>query len=299
MWRSPVARTLGVGEVQGSNPCIPTIHNHSCHVICLYTYELTCKLVPDCTGISFFAFTKKERNRIIALGILFFLFYNDRESQKEGCADMKIQAMFPAYTPQLTNVLESGTSSEDALFADILQAEVAGGQRVITAQQIAAELNGSPRWDFFQTTSGNYTYTAGQANIPVSTILEKIERVARSYGVDEDLVREVVRAESNFNPLATSHAGAKGLMQLMDATAQAMRVRDAYNPDENLAGGTKYLKELIDRFDGNVGVALAAYNAGPTRVSRLGIANDEQLMEKYHLLPEETQRYVEKIVNRL
>jgi soluble lytic murein transglycosylase-like protein len=217
---------------------------------------------------------------------------------------MKIPVVLQPYAPQIANAYEDHSSTSDAaLFADFLQAEVTAGQRVITAQQIAAELNGSPRWEFLQPVSGNDTYTTdgkdGQSSLPVSTILEKIERVARSYGVDEDLVREVVRAESNFNPSATSHAGAKGLMQLMDATAKAMRVRNVYNPDENLAGGTKYLKELIERFDGNVGVALAAYNAGPTRVSRLGITNDEQLMEKYHLLPEETQRYVEKIMSRL
>lgn len=219
---------------------------------------------------------------------------------------MKIPANLQPYAPQLTRPYEARSTPFETLFADLLQAEVAAGQQVITAEQIAAELDGTPTWEFLQPTSGNDTYVRANGrdqktggSLSVDAVLEKIKRVARSYGVDEDLVREVVRAESNFNPNATSRAGAKGLMQLMDGTARAMRVRNAYNPDENLAGGTKYLKELLDRFDGNVGVALAAYNAGPTRVSRLGITNDEQLREKYDLLPEETQRYVEKIMSRL
>jgi soluble lytic murein transglycosylase-like protein len=133
----------------------------------------------------------------------------------------------------------------------------------------------------------------------VQGILDKISRVARSYGVDENLVREVVRAESNFNPNAVSRAGAKGLMQLMDATAKSLHVRNVYNPDDNLAGGTKYLRGLLDRYDGNVKVALAAYNAGPGRISRLGIDTDDELEQKYELLPQETQRYVDKIMKRL
>ena len=211
----------------------------------------------------------------------------------------------PHATLQFTGI-RADSRQDEALFADFLRAEMEEGQRVISARQIAAELDGTPTWEFLQPSSGNHTYGQNHplharsgAALPAGAVLDKIRKVARSYGVDEDLVREVVRAESNFNPYATSRAGAKGLMQLMDSTARAMRVRDAYNPDENLAGGTRYLKELLNRFDGNVGVALAAYNAGPTRVSRLGIANDEQLREKYHLLPEETQRYVQKIMNRL
>ncbi|MBE5397791.1 lytic transglycosylase domain-containing protein [Brevibacillus borstelensis] len=189
--------------------------------------------------------------------------------------------------------------SAEMPFSEVLQAELANGQRVIRAEQILAELDGSTDWDF---TDASDTYTTGSSSQTpqnVQGILDKISQVARSYGVDENLVREVVRAESNFNPNAVSRAGAKGLMQLMDATAKSLHVRNVYNPDDNLAGGTKYLRGLLDRYDGNVKVALAAYNAGPGRISRLGIDTDDELEQKYELLPQETQRYVDKIMKRL
>ncbi|HZG79400.1 MAG TPA: lytic transglycosylase domain-containing protein [Brevibacillus sp.] len=223
---------------------------------------------------------------------------------------MKIPASAQAIYYQLQN-LDSATaqnnsySAEDELFADLLQAQVDAGQRVIRAEEIVSKLDGASDWSFMHEASaaGPYSGTSDGAaqvsNVSIQAILDKIKKTARSHGVDEDLVREVVRAESNFNPYAVSGAGAKGLMQLMDRTAQAMHVRNVYDPEENLAGGTKYLKNLLERFDGNIGVALAAYNAGPTRVSRLGITTDEELKEKYALLPQETQRYVEKILNRL
>lgn len=225
---------------------------------------------------------------------------------------MKVPVTLQPYVNQLPQSFDASRgqaalpSENDGLFSDLLQTELAAGQRVITAQEILAELDGSPEWDFSQGSTGTspYASTASFASaegtpIPAKTILEKIERMAKSIGVDEDLVREVVRAESNFNPNVVSRAGAKGLMQLMDNTAKAMRVRNVYNPDENLAGGTKYLKSLLDRYDGNVKVALAAYNAGPGRVSRLGIDTDAELEAKYGQLPQETQRYVEKVMNRL
>ncbi|MED1950863.1 lytic transglycosylase domain-containing protein [Brevibacillus centrosporus] len=224
---------------------------------------------------------------------------------------MNVPVSLQPYLNQLsygTNTAQAALPSvDDGLFSDVLQAQLASGQRVITAEEIIAELDGSPEWNFAQrqeevdTNSSAANTTAGgrASNLPTSALLEKIDRMARSIGVDNDLIREVVRAESNFNPTAVSQAGAKGLMQLMDQTAKAMKVRDVYNPDENLAGGTKYLKSLLDRYDGNVKVALAAYNAGPGRIGRLGIDNDAELEEKYSQLPQETQRYVEKIMNRL
>lgn len=226
---------------------------------------------------------------------------------------MNVPVSLQPYVNQLAQSYGTNTAQaalpavDEGMFSDVLQAELAAGQRVITAEEIIAELDGSPQWHFPQqgfdkhlddSPSANGA-TNGRVTPSTSEVLEKIDRMARSIGVDKNLVREVVRAESNFNPNALSRAGAKGLMQLMDPTARAMNVRNAYNPDENLAGGTKYLKSLLDRYDGNVKVALAAYNAGPGRISRLGIDSDMELEEKYDQLPQETQRYVEKIMNRL
>lgn len=95
-----------------------------------------------------------------------------------------------------------------------------------------------------------------------------IHRCARTEGIDPSLVKAVVHAESSFDPGATSHKGAMGLMQLMPATARLLGVRDAYEPEENVCGGVRYLRMMLDRFGGDERLALAAYNAGPGAVER-------------------------------
>ncbi|WP_281888176.1 lytic transglycosylase domain-containing protein [Paenibacillus sp. YYML68] len=124
---------------------------------------------------------------------------------------------------------------------------------------------------------------------------ELIQAASRRHGVPSDLIKGVIDAESSFNPNAVSRAGAKGLMQLMDATGAALGVTNPFNPAQNIEGGTKYLSELLMKYNGNESVALAAYNGGPGRMDRLGIRTDEQLRTKLHLLPKETQDYVGKV----
>jgi len=97
-----------------------------------------------------------------------------------------------------------------------------------------------------------------------------IEEAAAAHGISAHLVRAVVQAESAFDPFAVSPVGAQGLMQLMPTTAALMGVSDPLDPRQNVFGGAKYLSQLLDRFDGNVALALAGYNAGPTRVARYG-----------------------------
>lgn len=124
-----------------------------------------------------------------------------------------------------------------------------------------------------------------------------ISSASSKYGISESLIKAVIDTESSFNPNAGSSAGAKGLMQLMDGTAAGLGVSNSFDPAQNIDGGTKYLSYQIKRYDGNVKTALAAYNAGPGRLQRLGISNDEELMAKLSQLPKETQRYIGKIEN--
>ena len=113
-----------------------------------------------------------------------------------------------------------------------------------------------------------------------------ISRYSRRHHLHPALIRAVIKAESDFDPMAVSRAGAVGLMQLMPQTAARMDVRDSYDPEDNIGGGTKYLRQLLDRFRGNLPLALAAYNAG------------EHVVDRYRALPPitETRQYVRKVL---
>ena len=112
------------------------------------------------------------------------------------------------------------------------------------------------------------------------------EEASALYQIPSKLLRAVAKAESGFNPKAVSKAGAMGVMQLMPGTARSLGVSDPYNARQNILGGAKYLKQNLDRFGGDVSLALAAYNAGPNSVT------------KYGGIPpyKETQNYVKKIM---
>jgi hypothetical protein len=97
-----------------------------------------------------------------------------------------------------------------------------------------------------------------------------IKRCAAKYDLEPSLIRAVIQAESNWDPLAVSHKGAMGLMQLMPETAKLLGVENPFDPAQNIEGGTKYLAELMEAFNERLDLALAAYNAGPTVVSSLG-----------------------------
>ena len=97
-----------------------------------------------------------------------------------------------------------------------------------------------------------------------------ISEAATTYGVDVDLVRAVIKAESNFNPRARSPVGAEGLMQLMPALQKDYGITDPFDPRQNVMGGVRYLRKLLDLHGGNVALALASYNAGPGNVARYG-----------------------------
>lgn len=121
----------------------------------------------------------------------------------------------------------------------------------------------------------------------INDYAKTIDDASNKYGVESSLIKAVIRAESAFDHKATSSKGAQGLMQLMPYTADYLSVEDAYDPEDNINGGTKYLGMLLERFSNNTQFALAAYNAGPESV------------EKYNGVPpfEETKNFVKKVMS--
>jgi hypothetical protein len=118
---------------------------------------------------------------------------------------------------------------------------------------------------------------------------DAIEKIAAAYGVDATLVKSMISVESAFDPLAVSRKGARGLMQLMPQTASALGVRDVHHPLENIAGGVRHLRYLLDRYADDISLAVAAYNAG------------EKAVDTYNGIPPypETQQYVQRVLGRV
>ncbi len=121
-----------------------------------------------------------------------------------------------------------------------------------------------------------------------TTYDQDIRRIGRQYQVDPPLIKAIIQAESDFNHRAVSRRGALGLMQLMPDTARELHVVNPFNPRENIDGGTRYLRQILDSFNGNLTLSLAAYNAGPGLVTRTGAVPE---------IPE-TQQYVTKVLRQ-
>jgi soluble lytic murein transglycosylase-like protein len=139
-------------------------------------------------------------------------------------------------------------------------------------------------------TDPRYRRMGKSQSLPMSRssmeIQQSIHSAARQKNLDPALIKAVIKVESDFDPQAVSKAGAMGLMQLMPATAATLQVHDPFNPHENIAAGTRHLSDLLNRFDGNLTLALAAYHAGEKRVRSHGSIPPIK----------QTHRYIKKVM---
>ena len=144
-------------------------------------------------------------------------------------------------------------------------------------------------WIPFPSTTGPAKTQAGKVTGLTGDFSAMISQAAERYNLSPQLLNSVIKAESGFDPTAQSSAGAQGLMQLMPETAKSLGVDNPFDPAQNIEGGAKYLRQMLDRFNGDTRLALAAYNAGPGNVN------------KYGGIPpfKETQTYVKKIIRDL
>lgn len=192
-----------------------------------------------------------------------------------------ISSMGSEQSSKLSEML-GGHASVAGLYQDNQQKAVNYLQSLIYEGQLNAPASVLESLSSTNTSLSQQTGTA--ANTDYKTV---IQEAAAKYNVPAKLIEAVIKQESGFNPDAMSSAGATGLMQLMPSTAKFLGVTNAKDPLQNIMGGTKYLRQMLDKFDGDMSLALAAYNAGPGNVS------------KYKGIPpfKETQNYVKKVLN--
>ena len=147
--------------------------------------------------------------------------------------------------------------------------------------------------------NNNFDKKVNLDDINISNLSKKdriknaINNCGEKYGVDKNLIKAIIKVESDFNPNTVSWAGAKGLMQLMPENCVSFGVTDPFNIEQNVDGGVRHIKEYINRYNGDVKMALIAYNGGPTRMINRGVKSIDDLYK----MPKETQNYVSKVMD--
>ena len=200
-------------------------------------------------------------------------FYNNRINQANNIA--------PPANPNVQSFEKVLSSAQKVNFGNLL---LNPESMRVNAQIVKTDPTDSLNTALMQAAAA--TNSATTQNPTKNQIMDMVEQIANKHGVDDKLVKALIKQESGFNPKAKSKAGPMRVRQIMPAAAQGLGVTDAYNPVQNVDGGVRYLKSMLQKYNGNIILALAAYNAGPGAV------------DKYDGVPpyKETQNYVKNIL---
>ncbi len=207
------------------------------------------------------------RSKFSAVGFKSTAFEDSLQSATASIQSSDVQATPEGAAPAFASPFQNS----------LLQPSAVSSSETASAIQQAQEVSATPIED----TDKNTRYD------------DIIEKAAQKYNLHPALIKGIIQTESGFNTKSVSHAGAMGLMQLMPGTAASLGVTDAHDPAQNIDGGVRYIKKMIEKYDGDLRLALCAYNTGPGRVDRLiGESTGEQAFAKL-----KNQSYANKVIN--
>ena len=213
---------------------------------------------------------------------------SDRTSETSGETGL-------AFALVMQNLLKAQNNEASSTVSDLVKSVAQSTSAGTKLQDLAMTLNNY--YSVQNVSKNNINSSSSISNAKqnsdyMNKIYKAVDSASSKYGVDKNLILAVIKQESDFDASSTSECGAAGLMQIMPSNFSYLGIVNGYDIDENINGGTRLLKEYIDKYDGNIEMGLMAYNGGPGTIQRRGVSSSDDLYK----MPSETQDYVPKVM---